>query len=1059
LAPKGARCSQNGSAYSDEVNEAFQRLSGPSPLPENICTWQREQIRAKRLSNRYIIQSFEEPTVRVSVREFDLQSTIIIRGVGHIGDQSGNVKSRPTTSAGSGSSGDPQGGETNERTSARAMSANYRYLDYDDLVQREGNPEDDEPDSDDEEFEPAPVRRYDNNDDAESEDDDLDDLSIYSENNNRRRRRQRNQATSRTTEERRARARRRAQRNDTDFLEIGSDDEMIAQFVSSNRTPAGPYVRDYTLNGHYWRLKSASEVNRVRRKWLSREESDSSYFGRNVYTPQMGDSIVYIPRAHFETIKECPSLSPPWQNWPVGAVWPVVRCFVRGIRFRFPYEDYFRNKHQAKCNSIVAILTLEVTGIPEISDDREFPWPKPSFIEPTRPFLFELSVFENSSCEYVISETLYTARIVALENHIRSRRDGVAGLEVDLYYEQEQGNLDLQVWPATIEEILPDEGHSDVHLQGSGFGVVQVWDGSVQNRDYVSPWELNTEGVDLTRPCMSDDEKESILQELNRLLRKDEIANHLSMPVDQERYCDYANMIEIPMDLMFIKRRLAANFYGSKLGTAADLRLIRDNCIKYNTTENEMSEIAITMCNEFEENTLSNDERSQMISEKDFDKICREQSEGRQLSSMRIRLSARTIQEASQVAASSGGRYTLRNRMSTGGQSSLENLPAPDTALTHRRRNDVARETDRSRSRGRNDETDVLGHVSRLRSGRRGLSTLRRSPNTSGNIPRNENILSNDTIRRSSRRQLVPETQDVDSRRSTRARTSRIQNSRYPRRSHSNSENNNGESEGEDQVLTTSQSNATRHSSRDTVSRNVREFQESENIEDHARSTRSRRTRSRYTEQRIESFGEEDSEADEFEQSSESDVGSQYSNQGDDFSASSEGSNLIDQAPPIKNSRTSRRKTRTSPEVSQPVDESSGRRSSRRRSTQKRASYEEVDSDIDEYSMSSNELTNTEVKQSRKSGSNKEYAEVESDADDYLRHSDGSESFEVSPGRSTSRKRRSSAPSYAEVDSDVDFSEGEERLPPKRNAPKRKREGKFFWYTILLSRKCKTLSR
>ena len=86
-------------------------------------------------------------------------------------------------------------------------------------------------------------------------------------------------------------------------------------------------------------------------------------------------------------------------------------------------------------------------------------------------------------------------------------------------------------------------------------------------------------------------------------------------------------------------------------------------------------------------------------------------------------------------------------------------------------------------------------------------------------------------------------------------------------------------------------------------------------------------------------------------------------------------------------------------------------------------------------------------------------AEVESDADDYLRHSDGSESFEVSPGRSTSRKRRSSAPSYAEVDSDVDLSEGEERLPPKRNAPKRKREGKFFWYTILLSRKCETLSR
>ena len=29
---------------------------------------------------------------------------------------------------------------------------------------------------------------------------------------------------------------------------------------------------------------------------------------------------------------------------------------------------------------VVAILTLEVTGIPELSTDRDFPWPKPAFI-------------------------------------------------------------------------------------------------------------------------------------------------------------------------------------------------------------------------------------------------------------------------------------------------------------------------------------------------------------------------------------------------------------------------------------------------------------------------------------------------------------------------------------------------------------------------------------------------------------------------------------------------------------------------------------------------------
>ena len=984
------------------------------------------------------------------MREFDLRSTVVIRGVGHIGDEIQNSKSRQTAT--SASSSNPQGSQRNERGSTR-LSTNYRYLDYDDLVRREGNPEEDDPDSDDEEFEPVSARRRVANDEIESEDDDLDDLSLYSENNNRRRSRQQNQTSSRTTEERRVRAQRRAQRSDdTDFLEIGSDDEMIAQFVSANRTPSGPYLRDYTLNGHYWRLKNNSEINRVHRKWLRREESDSSYFGRNVYTPQLGDSIVYIPRAHFETIKECPSLSPPWQSWPTGAVWPVVRCFVRGIRFRFPYEDYFRSKQHAKCSSIVAILTLEVTGIPEISEDREFPWPKPSFIEPTRPFLFELSVFENSSCEYIISETLYTSRISALENHVRSRGSSAAGLEVDLYYEQDQGDSDLQVWPATIEEILPGERHSDVHLQGSGFSAVQVWDGSEENRDYVSPWELNTEGVNLTRPCMSDNEKESVLQELNRLLRKADIADHLSMPVDQVRYCDYENMVEIPMNIMFIKRRLSANFYGSKLGVVADLRLIRENCIKYNTDENEMSEIAETMCTEFEENILSEEERSQIISGEDFDKINKEQSEGRQLSGMRIRLSARTIQEASQAAASSGGRYSLRDRLSTQGQSTLESLPAPDTSLTQRQRNrretsnsEEAREGNNSRSRGRNNETEVLGHVSRLRAGMRGVSAAGRSVYGSRNPSEDENLFSSDAARRTSQRQRIPENHSVGRRRS--ARTSNVSYN---------------EGSDEDEIIMTSPSNMTRPSFRNNVSRNPLGLQGGQDIEHlsgptaavtfSTRSRRARSTRSQQTQQ----------QAEESEDGDDSDAESQYMDQDDNGGASSDESDFEDSSPPPKRSRTSSRTSRTTSRVSQPPEESPGRRSSRRNATKPSTSYEEVESDADERLSDSDVSESPKIKRGRNSGRNLRtsqsaedlsagrssrrnaakkratYEEVESDAEEYLSDSEGFSSSEVDLGRNSGRNRRSSRSAYSEVDYEVDESEEEEEPSP----PKRKRQGK-----------------
>merc|ERR1712238_503390 len=471
-------------------------------------------------------------------------------------------------------------------------------------------------------------------------------------------------------------------------------------------------------------------------------------------------------------------------------------------------------------------------------------------------FVFELSVFENTSCEYVISASLYNSRISSLENHIRLRSEGVSGLEVDLYYEQERRgeDLELQAWPSIIEELLPDERHSDAHLQGSGYGVVQVWDGKEENRDFVSPWELNTDGADLARPCMTEEEKESILQELNRLLRKDKIAHHLSMPVDQERYFDYANMVEIPMDMMIVKRRLTTNYYGSKLGVAADLRLIRDNCIKYNTTENEMSEIASTMCNEFEDNVLSEDERSQMISEEDFDKIHNGQSQGRQTSRrMRIQLSARRVQEASQAAASSGGRYTLRNRMGT---SSLENLPAPENNNSIQRRQSlrevniataVAREPQNSRSRGRNNETEVLGQISRqhsISSRRRDASNIdtsvdmevadARSARARSRTQRNEDGFSNVVSRTSSRRNPLPESLERGHRSSARARNSLGQHNRRGSHQPSGDNHDSSDDRSEDEVT----AGRSRRSTRRTSSRVLEEemdavdYHEDENSED-----------------------------------------------------------------------------------------------------------------------------------------------------------------------------------------------------------------------------------
>ncbi|EEC48653.1 predicted protein, partial [Phaeodactylum tricornutum CCAP 1055/1] len=54
------------------------------------------------------------------------------------------------------------------------------------------------------------------------------------------------------------------------------------------------------------------------------------------------------------------------------------------------------------------------------------------------------------------------------------------------------------------------------------------------------------------------------------------------LPVNDYRYSDYPSRVEVPMDLTFVLNRLEADYYGSRPSVVADVRLIRDNCIKYN---------------------------------------------------------------------------------------------------------------------------------------------------------------------------------------------------------------------------------------------------------------------------------------------------------------------------------------------------------------------------------------------------------------------------------------------------------------------------------------------
>jgi hypothetical protein len=386
---------------------------------------------------------------------------------------------------------------------------------------------------------------------------------------------------------------------------------------------------------------------------------------------------------------------------------------------------------------------LEVTGIPELSADREFPWPKPSFVEASRRHLFEvshvytsrylpssfriatdsfcfqLSLFENNNCEYIFPEGLYVGRLQALEASIRERGMKFQGLGVHLYYSEAQGGsqeeTEMKEYDATIESLEEDEGHPDPHLGGSGYGIIKADCESFM--DTWSPWEIVIDGSTSERPSLTEEGKKFVLDHLNQVLRKPNVHDYFSMPVDETRYSDYKTMVEVEMNIMFMKRRLQSNYYGSKLSVISDLRLIRDNCIKYNTTQNDLSVVACEIVEAFEAAVLTSEERSVLITEEEFNKFVQEPQH------------STVIQQAATTQGSNTNRpnnhsttqtYNLRHRANSRPQSSLESLPRPRSTRQAAIRNDAAQRGRLTRSRDRHSGAeDVLGRITRSGAGRR----------------------------------------------------------------------------------------------------------------------------------------------------------------------------------------------------------------------------------------------------------------------------------------------------------------------------------------------------
>lgn len=300
LSPRGVRCAHTGTPWSEAVDEMLPDLSGPMPVDRLASFWHRQTV---RLKTHDIQESLSNTGPGNRIGRFDPDTTILVGkniASANQGNDAIREQSEPLRSP---------------DHSSNRMSSNYRWRDYSDMMQEEGvNDEEAEQDSDDEEFELGQSPARDQALAVDSDEDDLEDVVFLD------------------SPERPSSSRRRTYIDDSS--DSGSE---IVEMMSTNNTPSGVFVADY--HHHFFRI-SDSRSDSIERNWVRRVESNSSFSGRKSYTPQVGDSVVYIPRAHRDTISQFPSLEAPWQSWPSGAVWPVVTCIVRSIRFRFPFKAY-----------------------------------------------------------------------------------------------------------------------------------------------------------------------------------------------------------------------------------------------------------------------------------------------------------------------------------------------------------------------------------------------------------------------------------------------------------------------------------------------------------------------------------------------------------------------------------------------------------------------------------------------------------------------------------------------------------------------------------------------
>eukprot|EP00554_Chaetoceros_debilis_P015653 CAMPEP_0194125116 /NCGR_PEP_ID=MMETSP0150-20130528/59296_1 /TAXON_ID=122233 /ORGANISM="Chaetoceros debilis, Strain MM31A-1" /LENGTH=2581 /DNA_ID=CAMNT_0038818909 /DNA_START=110 /DNA_END=7855 /DNA_ORIENTATION=- len=671
LAPEAARCNHTGSPFPDSMQCKFSGLLGPIPTLESDVVIGRNSIRScssKVREHGILSQNVYGKRNLIEARATKSSHLVLQMGLP-------SSRLQRSISASSAAVSPVRAGNSTLRTgqtSRRERSSNYRWIGFDEALREEVAS--DEADSDDEEYEEGARIQEDDEQEiwgrrrrndtsastsrsrARARSETSIRARARTQNSNSRNRRRQNNSNSRNRRQQNnsnSRNRRRQNRNrnrldedeldevmhdededeDNDELEEilhnepsrmsarqlsqrvsqqyqseSSEDEELEELLSANTRPSGEYITDYTELDHLFKLPQGGSICR---SWLTRDSCILGYTGWKSYLPQVGDSVIYIPKAHSEILKAYPACqgagtASPWQLWPRSSSWPVVECKITSIRYRFPYKEYYGSRARNIIHSAVAILTLELTGIPIHVNDRTLPWSLPQFVPKpstrSNSGIFEVSLFESAESSFIVPAALYKWRLQRLEQAVMdSGGDGVGVEIIDFYVNTDDDDTRFDPFQGKLISTGAPENERETHFQNSGFNSVEI---EYDSGDFSigSAWGFALRGEENSCPlpsCLTDTQKRAFIEIIDSLETDQDVRSIFSAPADTRIYVDYFNMIEIPMDTSMVRKRLEHKYYTNVESVRADMKLIVDNCLKYNKPGTDISDVAVKMFADF----------------------------------------------------------------------------------------------------------------------------------------------------------------------------------------------------------------------------------------------------------------------------------------------------------------------------------------------------------------------------------------------------------------------------------------------------------------------------